>query len=293
MPVSTDISHWIQRLQANPLPARRTSPDLLQQLMQTLKRPVDRVLVIAADADDGLDLLARVVREQRDDYQAGLDLLDALVPARRAIVDPRTARRFGAYPVLEPPLLIRRFFNRRMRFGVASTEVGVLVIDTITLVQLGMMMRDEPVRTLPVVVDDHFRTQRIRFDAPIDATVDAVIRQAKLNPEAPTRYTHGPAMQKRAVDPLAPIATTELWLHAWPCEPPEVATACTRCGECAVACPVRLQPSALLEAASQGDRAAGDRFHLQSCIECGICDVVCPSRLPILTAIRSLKKVPA
>jgi Na+-translocating ferredoxin:NAD+ oxidoreductase subunit C len=55
----------------------------------------------------------------------------------------------------------------------------------------------------------------------------------------------------------------------------------------------RRVPAALLEAANHADRAAGDRFHLRSCIECGICDEVCPSRLPLLSAIRSLKKVPA
>lgn len=293
MPVSTDISQWIQRLQQTPLPARRTSPDLLQQLMQTLKRPVDRVLVLAADADEGLDLLSRVARERSSDYLAGLELLKALLPVERTIIDAKTGRRFGSYPVLEPPLLIRRLFGRRLRFGVATTEVGVFLIDSITLTQLGMMTRDEPLRTLPVVVDDHFRNQRIRFEAPIDATVEAVIRRAGLNPEAPTRYAHGPAMQQRTIDACTPVATTELWLHAGPCEPAEVASACTRCGECAVACPVRLQPAALLEAANHADRAQGDRFHLRSCIECGICDAVCPSRLPILPAIRTLKKVPA
>lgn len=293
MPVSTDISHWIQRLQETPLPARRTSPGLLQQLMQTLKRPVDRVLVIAADADESVGLLSRVGREQSEDFRAGLDLLHALVRAKRAIVDPAAARRLGGYPSLDVSLLIRRLFQRRLHFGVATTEAGVLVVDSITVTQLGILSRGQPVRTLPVVVDDHFRTQRIRLDAPLDASVEAVVRMGGLNPEAPTRYTHGPAMQKRTLDPQTPIASTELWLHAWPCEAPEAASACTRCGECAVACPVRLQPAALLEAASESDRATGERFHVRSCIECGVCDEVCPSRLPILTAIRSLKRVPA
>jgi electron transport complex protein RnfC len=55
------------------------------------------------------------------------------------------------------------------------------------------------------------------------------------------------------------------------------------------ACPVRIHPAGLLEAAQDNDIAAAEWYGLQACVECGICSYVCPSRLPLLPAIRELR----
>ena len=64
---------------------------------------------------------------------------------------------------------------------------------------------------------------------------------------------------------------------------------CIRCGDCADACPRRLQPQLLWQhaRAGRGDRLVADG--LDACVECGRCDAVCPSRLPLVTTFRAAK----
>lgn len=59
---------------------------------------------------------------------------------------------------------------------------------------------------------------------------------------------------------------------------------CIRCGDCANACPSRLQPQLLharLQAADGTDLAGAMALGLGACIECGACDAVCPSAIPL------------
>lgn len=56
---------------------------------------------------------------------------------------------------------------------------------------------------------------------------------------------------------------------------------CIRCGDCAPACPERLQPQLLwLHLLARSPEAAvGDG--LLDCSQCGRCDAACPSRIPL------------
>ena len=64
---------------------------------------------------------------------------------------------------------------------------------------------------------------------------------------------------------------------------------CIRCGDCADACPPRLQPQELLVAAHAQDFVAFDALGLDDCIECGCCDVACPSHIPLTQTFREAK----
>jgi electron transport complex protein RnfC len=64
---------------------------------------------------------------------------------------------------------------------------------------------------------------------------------------------------------------------------------CIRCGDCASACPARLQPQQLLWHLRAGrlDRAVD--AGLYDCIECGCCDLACPSHIPLVAQYRNAK----
>ena len=66
-------------------------------------------------------------------------------------------------------------------------------------------------------------------------------------------------------------------------------TACIRCGRCASACPMGLEPYLLFKLAKVADNAALEENAVQDCIECGCCLYSCPAGVPLLDLIRPAK----
>ena len=54
--------------------------------------------------------------------------------------------------------------------------------------------------------------------------------------------------------------------------------ACLRCGKCVYACPMKLLPNRLDEAARAVDFKALEKLNIADCIECGSCAFSCPSK---------------
>lgn len=69
-----------------------------------------------------------------------------------------------------------------------------------------------------------------------------------------------------------------------PAPPPE--QPCIRCGECATACPVALQPQTLFWQIQGNDAERAEAEGLMDCIECGACAYVCPSHIPLVSYYR-------
>ncbi len=64
---------------------------------------------------------------------------------------------------------------------------------------------------------------------------------------------------------------------------------CIRCGRCADACPMGLEPFLLKKLAEAGDITALEKNAVHDCIECGCCQYSCPANLPLLDTIRIAK----
>lgn len=64
---------------------------------------------------------------------------------------------------------------------------------------------------------------------------------------------------------------------------------CIRCGDCAAACPVQLQPQELWRLLREDGSDAAAALGLRDCIECGCCAFVCPSQIPLVDAFRTAK----
>lgn len=67
------------------------------------------------------------------------------------------------------------------------------------------------------------------------------------------------------------------------------ASACIRCGKCADACPMGLEPFLLKRYSAAGNTAALEENAVQDCIECGCCLYSCPANIPLLDIIRQSK----
>ncbi len=68
-----------------------------------------------------------------------------------------------------------------------------------------------------------------------------------------------------------------------------VESACIRCGKCADACPMGLEPFLLQKYARRNMTDELEENAVQDCIECGCCLYSCPANIPLLDIIRIAK----
>jgi electron transport complex protein RnfC len=303
---------WIEALRhAGVWADRWTSPDLLGQLHQSLRRPIDTVLCCVLDPDRALPLQSQIADTCGAELAAGVDMVAKIAGANRAwvLVDDasphafreglrqsieRTGARLVAlrndYPQANPTLLLFAVLGRRLPPGHLPTETGALVLDAAAAVAVGRhVLAREPMLTVPLAVSDA-RLNRAHFvDAAVGTPVSEVLTYLGLVPESCTLYG-GPPPRDLIVSASAVVSGTESCVYA--ADPAMRANPdpCIRCGWCVEGCPVHIHPAVLLEAMQSDDMYLADEAGLHACIDCGICSYICPARLPLLGGIRTLRK---
>lgn len=131
------------------------------------------------------------------------------------------------------------------------------------------------------------------FEVRLGTTIETLVAAAGgYTPDAARLVLGGPLMGlalphdqialTRTSNAILVLAQDEVRLPA-----PELP--CIRCGDCADACPVRLQPQELLRRLRNGDEAGAAALGLADCIECGCCAFVCPSQIPLVDWYRNGK----
>jgi electron transport complex protein RnfC len=242
---------------------------------------------------------------------AGIDLLSKLTGARNVWIaaDPSTPSTWFAsldpliradglrliplrsdYPQADPTLLLHSLLRRRLRPGRLPVEQGVLLLDGPAAVAIGYrLLHDRPMFDLPLAVRDHVIGKTHFLTAPPGTSLQDLCRSIGIPPEH-VQFRGGEFLRDCMLPADAVIGAGELAIHISARELPLNPDPCVRCGWCIEACPTRIHPVGLLEAAQRDDLRLAERYGLHSCIECGICSYVCPSRLPLLGAIRRLKE---
>ena len=302
---------WIEALRLAGVWADRwASPDLLAQLHQSLRRPIDTVLCSVLDADRALPLQSVLADAAGADLAAGVDhvaklagsprawvLVDAASPAEfqagiRQVVEPTGARTVplrNDYPQSNPTLLLYTVLGRRLPPGHLPSEAGVLVLDAAAAVAVGRFVRGrEAMLTVPLAVCDAAAGASRYVAAPVGTPVAHVLEQLHVQAGSTALYG-GPPPRDVRVTRQAVACGSELSLYAT--EPPADRSPdpCIRCAWCVEGCPVHIHPAALLEAMQRDDMDLADDSGLHACIDCGVCSYVCPSRLPLLPGIRALR----
>lgn len=308
-----DLGPWIDRLRAAGVWADRLhSPDLLAQLHQVLRRPIDTLLCNLVDHEPMLRLGSMMASRFGSVLITGLSLLARLTSARNIWIAVeagaapkwwlplrRELREISAdivpvladYPQGDPTLLIYTLLRRRLRPGRLPVEQGVLVLDGVSAIAVGRAAsREQPMLQTPIALRDHLNGKSHLLVVRIGTAIRNVLDHLNL-PHQGITLLRGDLLRDQPISPQAVIAGGELTLHVMPARPLIIPDPCIRCAWCAQTCPTIVQPAGLLEAAQRQDLTMADRYGLGACMECGICSFICPSHLPLLQGIRVLKKM--
>jgi electron transport complex protein RnfC len=307
-----DLPAWAERLRdAGIWTDRRGSPDLIGQLQLAMRRPVDTVLCSLLDADASVCLNAALAARYPRELVAGVNVLSRLTASRNTwiVADERVpgtwighvrrlVRKTGTrllsiandYPQADPTLLMYTLLSRRLRPGRLPVEQGALLLDAAAAVAVGRAaILAEPMLRVPLVVRDHPTSRTFFVFAPIGTPLSAVLEGLSL-PTGAGVYRGGDVLRDLRLGARCVVSGSELTLHASAPEPPVNPDPCIRCGWCIEACPTRVQPAVVLEAAQREDLDLAERAGLEACIDCGICSYVCPSKLPLLQGTRVMKR---
>ena len=307
-----DIPMLIARLKlANINPSRIASPDLLAQLEQAQSTKIDTLICSILDTDPSVSLNASIAESYPDDLATGVSMLAVLTRPERLwitadpdksagwfsdvkpIVDNPALRLVplrGDYPQTDPTLMLHTLLSRRLPPGRLPTSKGVMLIDAAAAVAVGRCtLPDESARQTPLALRDHFQRRTHLLSVPLDTMLTSVIEFLELHhPDA--AYRAGDFLRDLWITPDTPLGNGELIIHATARHLDANPDPCIQCGWCLEACPMRIHPAGLLDAAQQKSPRMARNFGIEACIECGICSYVCPTRLPLLSAIRELRK---
>jgi Na+-translocating ferredoxin:NAD+ oxidoreductase RnfC subunit len=318
---SSDLGSWIDRLRLAGVWADRwTSPDLLAQLTEALRRPIDSVICNVLDVDPTLPLNTSLAANHPEELLAGVTLLARLTSATRVMIaidanapiawttgvrnaagssGANSTRADGLrllplindYPQADPSLLLYALLNRRLRPSQLPAETGSIVVDAQAAIAMGnLALHGRAMVSVPLAVRDHIRGESHFCTVPVGTPLAHVLRRLGLPPVGQLTLRGGDVLRDIHINEDCVIGGSELVVHANAHEPPINPDPCVRCGWCFEVCPTYVQPANCLEAVQQDDPELATRFGIEACIDCGICSYVCPSHLPILAGIRQMRE---
>ncbi|MCP5277582.1 MAG: electron transport complex subunit RsxC [Thiobacillus sp.] len=177
--------------------------------------------------------------------------------------------------------------------GGLSTDVGIQVFNVGTAFSLYQaVMHGEPLISRVVTVTGHVGTPG-NFEARVGTPISDLLAAAGGSLEgASGEIIGGPMMGFDLMDLAAPVtkAVNCVLVKSPALFPPKPeALPCIRCGACARACPVELQPFEMYWFSRARDFGKAQGYNLFDCIECGCCSFVCPSHIPLVDYYRFAK----
>ncbi|MBQ6305976.1 MAG: electron transport complex subunit RsxC [Bacteroidales bacterium] len=220
-----------------------------------------------------IELLDKTVNEHKDLY-AGIE------------VQPLKTK----YPQGGEKQIIKAITGREVPSGKLPIETGCVVVNVAsTYAVYEAVQKNKPLIERIVTVTGKSVKKpgnfRVRFGTPADLLIEAA---GGLPEDITDVINGGPMMGKSVSVTNFPCikGTSGILLMTLKEAQDRRQTNCIRCGRCAMACPMGLQPFLLHKVAKQNNFDETEKNHIMDCIECGSCEFTCPANIPLLDYIR-------
>lgn len=225
---------------------------------------------------------------------------EAIAAVRKAVsglgfagIEVKTLKK--RYPQGGEKQLIDAVMKRQVRSGALPIDAGAVVQNVATaLAVYEAVQKNKPLitNTLTVTGDDIPSNRNRNFLFRIGTPLSFIMDYSGGVPDTTAKIVSGGPMMGKAI--ANPDATTVkgsssiLYLsREKTLRKPQ--SGCIRCGRCADACPMGLEPFLLYRLCKQADTAQLESNAVQDCIECGCCLYSCPANIPLLDHIRQGK----
>ena len=197
------------------------------------------------------------------------------------------------YPQGSEKQLIDAVMNLQVRSGGLPISVGAVVQNVGTaLAVYEAVQKNKPLIDNIITVTGKCFPKQVNLQVRIGTPFSYIIDSLGGMPKDAAKVISGGPMMGKAVANLdaTTLKGTSALLFLTEQETrraPE--TACIRCGKCADACPMGLEPFLLQKLSRIADTEALEANAAQDCIECGCCLYSCPAHIPLLDIIRTGK----
>ena len=220
-----------------------------------------------------IELLDKTINEHKDLY-AGIE------------VQPLKTK----YPQGGEKQIIKAITGREVPSGKLPIETGCVVVNVAsTYATYEAVQKNKPlIERIVTVTGKSVKSPgnfRVRFGTPADLLIEAA---GGLPEDITDVINGGPMMGKSVSVTNFPCikGTSGILLMTLREAQDRRQTNCIRCGRCAIACPMGLQPFLLHKLAKQNNFDETESNHIMDCIECGSCEFTCPANIPLLDYIR-------
>ncbi len=197
------------------------------------------------------------------------------------------------YPQGGEKQLIDAVMHRQVGSGALPISVGAVVQNVATaLAVYEATLKGKPLIDNSVTVTGECFPRQANLIVRVGTPLSYILDSLGGIPQEAVKVISGGPMMGRAVanlDAATLKGTGALLLltEAQTRRRPE--SNCIRCGKCADACPMGLEPFLLQKLSRLGDVEALEENAAQDCIECGCCLYSCPAGIPLLDIIRTGK----
>jgi electron transport complex protein RnfC len=286
-----------------------------QKLMQATTQALEWLLLNGVECEPYISCDDMLMREQASEvlrgaqilmYSLGLqkcyvavesdkpEALHAMADALTALNDDRIALKMvpTIYPSGGEDQLVQLITNKEVPSGGLPTDVGCLVQNVGTAAAVyRWICRGEPLISRVTTVTGDGVVSPMNVLARLGTAVSEIVAFAGGYTDRAKQLIIGGQMMGKSVttDRVPVVKATNCILVTSQLAPPLDERPCIRCGECAVVCPVVLQPQELYWFACADDEVKLREHGLIDCIECGCCDLVCPSHIALMASFRQAK----